>query len=757
MDLHEWLYKKICLRLRTGFLILMLFFPGVIAQCQDGNTRPKLGLALSGGGSCGIAQVGVLKVMEEAGLRPDYITGVSMGSVIGGLYAMGYTADSIEKIFRVTNWDQIMSNQIPESKIIYPEKEHFYNSIISLPIAFNGIVLPSGLNNGQQLENMLGYYTWPAASINHFSDLPIPFICLATDLVTCKQVILDKGCLADAIRSSATVPTIFTPLKIDNEPLIDGGMVRNLAVSEVRKMGANVVIGVYTGSYMTKKEKLRTIKDVMAQLLFFVGVYDFQDQKKFADILIEPKTDDIPSTSFSDIDTLINRGYKAALPFKETFKRLADSLNLLGPQPPPENILDRQYYYFDRIIVTGNKRVSRSQILKELDIKCGQKTDKNTLRERIDLIYGNAWFEKVKYRIISRNDSTLLILDCTEAPLTTIYGSVHYDDAMHTGVVLGVTIRNPLLKRSLVDVNSYLGHYYKVDADYIQYFDKEQKISIGINLYAENTYIPRLDFNNEAGGTFNRIFSQRIELKKRFGLNQMLDLSCSSEMRNLIPDFISYTGLRRINHHILSVTVGYGVNTLNTKYFPDRGIDAHFSLSNSEVVSSKTVRDSSTVHFNKDSGFKSFYTFRGCYNQFFPLSDRLALGVRLDLLSVSKTDTISAGNNFFFLGGYESINSRTIPMQGYHVYQIPVKRVAGLSMNMDYEMKNKLHLELTASLFTGNEIDSPDKATLYEGLGVGAGYLTLFGPLRAGLMYGFNTHLRYFNLLKGYISLGYNF
>src|SRR5665647_1390524 len=154
--------SNICPARKTLLIILCSFILGhlqttVYAQTSVG--RPHLGLVLSGGGAHGIAHIGVLKVMEEAGLRPDYITGVSMGSIIGGMYSLGYSADSLQKIFKKINWKLVLSNKIPENKVIFLEKSHFSNSIISLPLSLRKVVFPSGLINGQQVENTLSYYT----------------------------------------------------------------------------------------------------------------------------------------------------------------------------------------------------------------------------------------------------------------------------------------------------------------------------------------------------------------------------------------------------------------------------------------------------------------------------------------------------------------------------------------------------------------------------------------------------------------------
>src|SRR5512133_802262 len=142
--------------------LFFIFSTGNIIA-QEIRKRPAIGLVLSGGGAHGITHIGVLKVMEEAGLRPDYITGVSMGSIIGGMYSLGYTADSLQKIFKSINWKFVLSNKMLENKVIFLEKSHFANSAVSLPLASRKVLIPSGLINGQQVENTLSYYAWPAA------------------------------------------------------------------------------------------------------------------------------------------------------------------------------------------------------------------------------------------------------------------------------------------------------------------------------------------------------------------------------------------------------------------------------------------------------------------------------------------------------------------------------------------------------------------------------------------------------------------
>jgi len=441
------------LYLNSLFCLFLFLYP-VDILAQESTGRPTVGLALSGGGAHGIAHIGILKVMEEAGLRPDYIAGVSMGSIIGGLYSIGYSADSIHKMLNEINWELILSNKIPENRVIYLEKAHFYHSIISIPISGKKFILPSGLIRGQQLENLLSFYTWPAADIDDFSRLPIPFTCLATDIASFEKIEIKTGYLADAIRASSSVPSIFTPLKIDSLILLDGGLTRNFPASEVREMGAEIIIGSYTGFPPFNEDELQSVQGIMKQIAFSRGLDDFEKQKNLVDLLIKPEVGEFPRNGFENVDSIFQKGYEAAIPFKDYFRKLADSLNRFGAQKPIEDILDKQSYTFDAIEIEGNKIYSDLQILGVLDIDPEEKIDKYQLTDKIELLYGNAWFEKVKYRIVPRNDSLILVIDCIEKPQAMFYASAHYDNSLLFGLILETSVKNLLTQRSVINVNS---------------------------------------------------------------------------------------------------------------------------------------------------------------------------------------------------------------------------------------------------------------------------------------------------------------
>ena len=692
--------------------------------------------------------------MEEAGLRPDFITGVSMGSIVGGLYSIGYSADSLEKIVKIINWDKLFSNKIPEDKIIFSEKRHYLNSIISFPVTFKKVVLPSGLINGQQIEITLSYYTWPAADINDFSKLPIPFMCLAMDLVKCQRVELKSGYLADAMRASMSVPSIMTPVKIDSLWLIDGGFLRNFAASEVREMGADIVIGSYVGGKFAKEDKLQTAPEILKQLGFYTSIIDYKEEKKLVNYLIEPPLDDFIGTEFDKADTIIQRGYRAAVPFREIFRKLADSLNKIAPQKPPENIINKKYYSFDKIEVNGNKIHSDNQILKVLDISPGEKVDKDLLKENMELLYGKVWFDKVKYSFIKRNDSLILVIDCVEKPRTIIYGSVHYDEALKSGAIIGLTINNLLSDRSVIDINSSIGEYYRLQFDYYQFADRNNKFGISADIYADNTLLPMIQLSGDRGNVISRNLYQGITLVKRFGLNHMMNISARFDMMNLFPDFITSGHLKKLAYNYLTLKYDYNINTLDNKHFPNQGMILNLSASTSKLLSAASNTDSTSTTFRETSGsglnFKRFYTFRASYRQYFSPSEKITFSMGGEALLVTNSDSISSQNNFYLLGGIMSVSNRSIPMVGFHANEISVRKLAGVAGEMDIELFPSFHLNIMANLFAVQEKEPENSYSLLAGYGIGVGYMSIVGPLRLGIMQGLENKNSYFKQIKGF-------
>ncbi|MBK8311793.1 MAG: patatin-like phospholipase family protein [Chitinophagaceae bacterium] len=221
---------------------------------QEANVRPKSDSPLGGGGAKGLAHIGILKAIDSAGLKIDYITGTSMGAIMGSLYAAGYSGNEIERMARKIDWDVLLSNQISLPVLSMEEKEEYNRFNIELPYINKKIRLPSGVIKGQELDLKFSELFAPYYQIKDFNKFKIPFKCMATDLETGELVVLENGNITSAVRASMAIPSVFTDVTIDGKRLLDGGLVRNFPVKNVIEMGADYVIGSNVSSGLSKRQ-----------------------------------------------------------------------------------------------------------------------------------------------------------------------------------------------------------------------------------------------------------------------------------------------------------------------------------------------------------------------------------------------------------------------------------------------------------------------------------------------------------------------
>ncbi|HTS44119.1 MAG TPA: patatin-like phospholipase family protein, partial [Puia sp.] len=268
-------------------LVIYFFvsFTSLVTFSQNDSSlhRPKIGLALSGGGAKGLAHIGILKAIDSAGLKIDYITGTSMGAIIGSLYAVGYSADSIEKIARKIDWDQVLSNQYPLKNIIMEEKSEYGKYELELPWVNHWFRLSTGVLEGQELWLKFSQLLFPVYNIKNFTQFPIPFKCIATDISTGEAVVLDSGEIISAVRASMAIPSLFTAVPYNGRLLVDGGIVRNFPVRDVREMGANIVIGSNVANGLLSVDKVNNALQVLLQVAFFREAEDTKTEVPLCD------------------------------------------------------------------------------------------------------------------------------------------------------------------------------------------------------------------------------------------------------------------------------------------------------------------------------------------------------------------------------------------------------------------------------------------------------------------------------------------
>ncbi|MBI4551127.1 MAG: patatin-like phospholipase family protein, partial [Candidatus Latescibacteria bacterium] len=278
--------------------------------------RPRIGLALSGGGARGLAHIGVLKALVDAGIPIDDIAGSSMGAVIGGLYAAGYTPDDLQHLALTTAWDDLMRDRPSRTSLFVTQKMTQPNHTVQM--RFHGLrpYVPGGLSAGQKLRNLFASLTASATYLagGDFNQLPVPFQAVAMDLTTGDEVVIDHGDLAEALRASIAVPFLLTPIDYQGRLLVDGGVVDPIPVDVVRSMGADLVIAVDIQNSLRTRDRLITPWDVIDQVISVKVVQEARAQKARADVVISPEVGNHASSDFTRIGDLIRAGMEGTMP-----------------------------------------------------------------------------------------------------------------------------------------------------------------------------------------------------------------------------------------------------------------------------------------------------------------------------------------------------------------------------------------------------------------------------------------------------------
>lgn len=384
-------------------IILLFLMAPLSALANEPDDGPRIGLALSGGGARGGAHVGVLKALEELGVKVDYIAGTSMGAIIGALYASGYGADEIELVLIETDWKTALTDAPARRDRTMRKKELEAQFLIPYRLGFNKgkIQIPLGAIEGQHLDQIFHELYMPVMGIHNFDRLPIPFRAVATDLVTGKAIVLSRGSLPDAVRASMSVPGVFAPVRIGDRLLVDGGMSNNLPVNIVREMGADIVIAVDISSPLLTEEQLTSVLSVTEQLTNFLTRRSADEQIASLgpeDILIVPELDNFSSADFEGAADVIPLGYEAADRKREGLAHLA---GLSAADAVIVSELVSSDYIVEFVDIENGSVLNDSIIKSRLDIELGQPLDLEALNKSVDSIYSLDVFGSVTYDMIT--------------------------------------------------------------------------------------------------------------------------------------------------------------------------------------------------------------------------------------------------------------------------------------------------------------------------------------------------------------------
>ncbi len=713
--------------------------------------KPRIGLVLSGGGALGLTHIGVLKVLEEAGIKVDYITGTSMGSIMGCLYSVGYSADQIEEMVAHQDWDTLLMDKIPRHQIALEEKLDVDKYPLSFAIRGLDISLPSGLLAGQNFYAYLSQLTMSIHHINDFNKLPIPFRCIATDIETGEAVVLDHGYLPDAIRASMSIPSMFIPFEIEGRLLVDGGLVRNFPVVDALDMGADIIIGVNVAGTPSKRDKLDSIISILSQAISFSGYRSTAEQKRLVDIYISPETGNYSIMDFDAADTLIASGYRAAMDRFDELTALSDYMEMY-PQidlPEPKTMID-SVYILD-IGIEGLKNVSRDLVYSKLTIPQQGWVRPEEIQQGIERLYGSQYFDLAMYRLVPVAGGVKLIVKVKEKSSNLFKVGLHYDSVSKSALLFNGTFRNLLLEGSKFSANVKLGDQYGWDLRYYLLTGRHPGVGFEAKYFESKMDIWAYNKDNERESYWD-YYQGGISLMAETLVDNFLSIGAGAEL--LASEVkLKATTMEVDGKRISTVMVDYFLkletDTLEKLNYPRKGGNLYAEFRSFTGVMEAEITTGQKAEVNED--FERYF-FR--YFRAIPLWERTALQFRGYYGFIRSTE-YQYPEFQFFLGGLKYNNDpRFVPLIGLGEMKRYGKNVMSMMSAFQYEVLDDVYATVTAGL--GKATDDYDdlwyKKHYVWGYGFTLGADTPIGPVEYTWMTG--------NVDKNgtsYVNIGYRF
>ncbi|CAD5109666.1 patatin-like phospholipase family protein [Zestomonas carbonaria] len=568
-------------------LCLLLMILPLFAMAEE--TRPKVGLVLSGGAARGLAHIGVLKALEEQGIQVDAISGTSMGAVIGGLYASGYRAEELEKLALGIDWQQALSDAPPRTDIPFRRKQDDRDFLVKQKISFRddgSLGLPLGVIQGQNLNLLLESLLVHTSDIRNFDRLGIPFRAVATDISSGDKVVFRSGHLPQAIRASMSIPAVFAPTEVDGRLLVDGGMVDNIPIDVAREMGVDRIIAVDIGTPLQSRRDLKTVLNVLNQSITLMTRSNSEAQLatlRTDDILIQPPLAGYSGTDFGRAQEMIDAGYRAT-------QILAQRLAELRPTAPPAELSaarspGARTPVITEIRVENNSKVSDETIRRYIRQPLGEPLDLDRLQDDMGTLYGLDYFEQVQYRVAHQADGSALVINARGKRAGTDYLRVGLnlsDDMQGESVFnIGASYRVNGINRLGAEwlTRLQLGDHQELYSEFYQPLDAGSRYFVAPYLFGEARNVDLIIDNDPFakyrlerygyGLNIGRQIANNGEI--RFGIGQNWGEADVNIGPPEMPSFSFTEGFYQLQ---------YSFDTLDNINFPHAGEDISIDLRN---------------------------------------------------------------------------------------------------------------------------------------------------------------------------------
>jgi len=690
---------------RLALVLLACVLPWCGARAQ------KVGVALSGGAARGLAHIGVLKVLEQAGVPVDVITGTSMGSVVGGLYAVGYTAAQLDTIVRTEDWFRLLTDPVDRRDLAVDRKFTEDHYLITLPIHRGGVKLPRSVVAGQRISQLLTRLTWSAHGIRDFRQLPIPFAAVATDLETSRAVVLDHGFLPEAIRASMALPSVFSPVELADTAVIDGGVVRNLPAQDARALGADVLICSDVTDPLEPRDSIVSLVDVLVQSVSF-RVWDSEaEQRGKCDVVILPEVRGFSTFGFARARDLIARGEVAA---RESLPAIAAALaqrHVSRRAKAPRTALAEP----ESVLVTGVRfdpagLVPEGFLAQALGVSRGSWVSRGTLDQRISRLYATGLFESVGYRL-EQGDLTVLLRERSGGRFGL---GLRYDSRYKASVLLSSTLGR-IAGGFSGRADARLGQQIQVGAGVSQPLGDGRSVTLG----AELDYV-RSPFDLYQGD--HRVAQARVDLGAITGsIARSMGTAVDASIRIKVEharwaEEVSAVEPAPIHRTFYSVAGVLRVDTYDRGVFPRSGVGLR-------AVSEWGNRMAAA------SGGAAFSHHEADLRAYLPVLRRMSLWAGATL---GASGGEPPPHYQFFLGGanaYYIFPDRDIPFAGLRTQQRRGRHVQQAELGVQWELAPDVFARVRWNAGTVLDRWSFDPASYVDGMGVELGAKTFAGRL----------------------------
>jgi NTE family protein len=686
--------------------IILLFFFCTNLVCAQQTKKPKIAVVLSGGGAKGVAHIPLLQALDSIGIVPDLIVGTSMGSILGGLYAMGYSGNQIAAISREANWNQLLGGKTSLRNVSIEEKSEFAKYLVDFDIKKGKPKVKSALLNDQNLREFITVYTHPSYSVLDFDKLPIPFRAVATDIVNGEEVILKEGDLAVAMRASMSIPSVFKPVSYKDVLLVDGGILNNFPTDIAKKWGADIIIGSDVGGGMVPKEELEGITSVLFQSSMLISNKKNPESRKLCDILIDHLPNLTHSTGDFEASELIYKEGNIGTNLKlNELIALSKELKKYKQKKIATPLVNKKIV-FDTIVYKGVSDNNLSLVQSRANIETDKEYSIQEVLKGVSRAMGTNLFDQINTSVVKKNNQLSLELLGEENSEHQLKTSLHYDGYRGIGVIINYNGRNVLGKSSRFLVTADIAEQPRFRVQYQKQFGENnswwwrselmgeflnQEIYINGN-FADELYYRYYQFDNEFNRNLNSLTSY-----VGVGFNYERTL-LKPKAKPEINDNVLV--LNKYHFNNLEINAHYVYNTLNTVFFAKNG-----SLFKAKIVRSLYTDvdvDSDSEQVGKINGSTNDITkLILSYENRIPMHEKLSLVFNANANFIFEDniqsnelsfDDYGYGAKYFLGGNLISPRQNSIAFPGLRENELGVNQFIKLDVGFQFNPQSNLYL-----------------------------------------------------------------